>query len=285
MIQGEADVSGRFVWYELNTTDVRAAAAFYTKVMGWGAWDASLPDRACILFRNGNAAVSGLVRLSEDAQRQGARPSWIGYVGVDDVDAAAEHATLLGGTVHVPPTSVADISRFCVIADPQAARLALFKWTKSGQQQRAEPDARGQVGWHELLAANCEEAWPFYRDLFDWERVDADVDERGTYQRFSAEGQTIGGIVTKPPRMPAPFWLYYFNTGDIEATAQRVHAAGGKIIDGPVQIPGDSWIARCSDPHGAMFALEGKRRASTVGYFERDASKGPANARGRTWSW
>ena len=40
---------GHFVWYELVTTDVAAAASFYTRVMRWGAWDAFLeatPDAA-----------------------------------------------------------------------------------------------------------------------------------------------------------------------------------------------------------------------------------------------
>jgi predicted enzyme related to lactoylglutathione lyase len=279
------DSRGRFVWYELSTIDVRAAAAFYTKVMGWSAWDASVPGRPCVLFSDGKAAVSGLVRLSDGALQEGVRPNWVGYVGVDDVDATAARVKRLGGTVHVPPTDVADISRFCVFADPQAARLALFKWLKPGQSQAAPPDARGHVGWHELLAADCEQAWPFYGELFGWQRADADVDERGTYQRFSADGHTIGGILTKPPTMPTPFWLYYFNTGDIDATAQRVKRAGGTIIDGPVEVPGDSWIVRCFDPQGAMFALEGRRRGPAMGYFERATPDSSANPQGRTWSW
>ena len=32
---------GRFVWYELMTTDIEAAKAFYANVVGWGARDAS----------------------------------------------------------------------------------------------------------------------------------------------------------------------------------------------------------------------------------------------------
>ncbi len=45
---------------------------------------------------------------------------------------------------------------------------------------------------------------------------------------FSAGGQTIGGMSTKPPTVPMPFWLYYFNVGDIDAAAKRVKAGGGK---------------------------------------------------------
>ena len=45
-----ADHHGRFAWYELITTDVAAARAFYAKVVGWGAQDASTPDLAYTLF-------------------------------------------------------------------------------------------------------------------------------------------------------------------------------------------------------------------------------------------
>ena len=276
---------GRFVWYELSTTDVRAAAAFYTKVMGWGAWNASVPGRPCILFSDGKAAVSALTQLPDDARAMGAKPSWIGYVAVNDVDATAERVKRLGGAVHVPPTNVSDISRFSIFADPQAARLALFKWLKPGQEQPAEPGTRGHVGWHELLATDWEQALAFYGDLFGWQKTDAHIDERGTYQLFSAGGQTIGGMLTKPPAVPLPFWLYYFNSGDIDATARRVVAAGGQIFDGLVEIAGGSWIVRCTDPQGAMFALQGKRSGNALGYFERVASREPSGTRGRTWSW
>ena len=83
------DYRGRFVWYELTTMDMEAAKAFYTRVVGWGTQDASTPGAAYTLFTVGDVAVGGLTSLPQDAQRAGAKPIWIGYVGVDDVDAVA----------------------------------------------------------------------------------------------------------------------------------------------------------------------------------------------------
>jgi predicted enzyme related to lactoylglutathione lyase len=272
---------GRFAWYELITTDVKAARAFYTKVMGWGVVDASVPGRAYTLFTTGKALIGGAMDLPEDARLMGEKSNWVGYVGVDDVDAAADRIKRLGGTVHVPPTDVPGISRFSIFADPQAARLALLKWLQPGQEQHAELGVPGRVGWHELLAADREKAMAFYSELFGWQRADADIGEMGTYQLFSAGGETIGGMLTKPPMMPAPYWLYYFNVGDIDAAAQRVKAGGGQILDGPLQVAGGSWIVQCTDPEGTIFALEGKRGYSASGYFERIASRDPSGARGR----
>jgi uncharacterized protein len=276
---------GRFAWYELITTDVAAAKTFYTKVMGWGALDASMPGGAYTLFTAGNAPVSGLMELPEGARKMGGEPTWIGYVGVDDVDATAERIRHLGGAVLVPPTNVPNISRFSIFADPQNTRLALSKWLRPDHQQPADPGAPGRVGWHELLAADWEKALAFYGEVFGWQKADADVGEMGTYQLFSVAGQTIGGMLTKPPQIPAPFWLYYFNIDDLGPAAQRVKAGGGQILEDPFEVPGGSWVVQCTDPQGAMFALEGMRGHKPPGYFESGVSRDPSDPRGRRWSW
>ncbi len=274
---------GRFVWYDLITTDVEAAKAFYIKVMGWGARDTSVPGRA--LFTVGGASVSGLMDLPEDARKMGLKPRWMGYVGVNDVNATADRIKRLGGAVYVPPTDTPNICRFSVFADPQTATLALFEWLKPGQEQPAGLDAPGRVGWHELVAADWEKALAFYGELFGWQKADADIGEMGTYQLFSAGGRTIGGMLTKLPMVPAPFWLYYFNIGDIDAAAKRVMAGGGQVFIGPFEIPGGSWIAQCTDPQGAIFGLAGTRRNDSIGYFERITSRDSSDARGCRWSW
>jgi predicted enzyme related to lactoylglutathione lyase len=154
---------GRLVWDELITTDVEAAKAFYTRVMGWGLWDASVPGSPYVLFTVANGTVAGLMNLPPGATE--IRPGWLGYVAVDDVDAAAARVVQLGGIVQVAPTDIGDISRFSIFSDPQAARLALFKWRRAGQQPPAAPGAPGRVGWHELLAADGEKAFAFYSAL------------------------------------------------------------------------------------------------------------------------
>ncbi len=34
---------GKFVWYELTTTDTAGAESFYRDVIGWGEQDAGMP--------------------------------------------------------------------------------------------------------------------------------------------------------------------------------------------------------------------------------------------------
>jgi predicted enzyme related to lactoylglutathione lyase len=259
---------GRFAWYELLTTDVASAKTFYCHVLGWGVRDASTPDLAYGLFTSGEAPVSGLMGLPEEARRMGAMPRWVGYVGVDDIDAVAGRIKQLGGAVYVPPTD-SNIGRISVVADPQTATLALVKGLKAGQPKPPEPDELGRVGWHELLAADWKQAFAFYNDLFGWRKVDVESGSTDRYQLFSAGGQTIGGMFTKRPQEPIPFWLYYFNVDDVDAATTRVTTGGGHVFEGPLELPDGSWIARCRDPQGSAFALQGKRSHDTI---KRDSS-------------
>lgn len=255
---------GRFAWYELITSDVEGAKAFYAEAVGWDTKDASISGIPYTLFTIGKTSVSGLLELPEDARKLGVRPSWTGYVSVDDVDATADRIEQLGGVIHVPPTDIPNISRISVVADPQMATLALFRWLKPGQGQPAEPGAPGRVGWHELLAADWEKAWPFYAALFGWQKAVTDTDVMGAYQMFSVGGQMIGGMFTKPPMVPVPFWLYYFNVSDIDAAAKRVNARSGQVINGPIEVPDSNWVVQCADPQGAIFGLVGKRKHKRI---------------------
>ena len=140
----------------------------HVNVIGWGASNASLPGRPYTFSPLG--AVGGLIELSEDAGKMDVQPSWLGYVAVDDVDAATDRIERLGGAVR-PPTNVANISRFCVFSDPQAARLALFKWLKPGQARPAGQVTPGRVGWHELSPATGRRRG-LSTPSFGWHRAD-----------------------------------------------------------------------------------------------------------------
>jgi uncharacterized protein len=280
------DSHGRFVWYELMTTDLKAAAAFYAKVVGWGMRDASMPGMSYTLLTVGETSVGGLMTLPEDAKRMGAQPRWLGYVAVDDVDAAVARLRQLGGAVHIPPADIPGVGRFAMIADPQTATLALIKGQDPAPPIEGELEKPGRVGWHELLAVNGENAFPFYGALFAWRKGEPEIEPTGTYQPFFAGAELTGGMFTKPKFVAIPFWLYYFNVEDMAAAVENVKAGGGKVLEGPVDMPRGSRVARCEDPQGAMFALMEKPKDKAVGYFARGAAAPAATGSGgRRWSW
>jgi uncharacterized protein len=87
-----------------------------------------------------------------------------------------------------------------------------------------------------------------------------DMGAMGVYQLFATGGEAVGGMMTKMPDCPVPFWLYYFNVDAIDAAMERVTKAGGKVMTGPMEVPGGQWILQCTDPQGAMFAMVAPRR-------------------------
>jgi predicted enzyme related to lactoylglutathione lyase len=252
------DQPARFAWYELLTTDVAAASDFYGKVVGWGAMDGSTPELAYTVLTAGEVPVGGLMELPEEGRRQGATPRWVGYVAVDDIDATASQIRRRGGAVLLPPTD-SNIGRVSVVADPQKATFALVEGLTYGPQQPGGLDELGHVGWHELLAQDRSRIFDFYGELFDWQKDSGETDATDFYQLFSSAGQTIGGMLTKLPSVPQPCWLYYFNVDDIGTAAKRVNDSGGRILQGPIELTDGCWIARCADPQGALFALQGAR--------------------------
>lgn len=249
--------NGKFVWYELMTTDAPAAQAFYTEVIGWQASDAGMSDMAYTIFSAGETMVGGLMTLPAEACANGARPSWSGYVAVDDVDAAAARFAQAGGRVHLAGTDIPGVGRFAVVADPHGAALVLFKGSSEAPPARPPAGTPGLVGWHELHAGDQASAMAFYAEQFGWTKAEAlDMGALGVYQLFATgDGPAVGGIMTRTPEMPVPMWLYYFNVADINAALARVSANGGKVCMGPHQVPGGSWIAQCLDPQGVLFAM------------------------------
>jgi len=244
-----------FCWYELMTTDRKAAAAFYESVVGWRAHETDLPGMPYTLLSVGAADVAGMMDLSEEACKAGARPGWIGYIAVDNVDTYSKRVTEAGGSVHRPPADIPNVGRFAVVADPHGAAFVLF--TPGGTPAaRPEPRSPGTVAWHELMAGDGASAFAFYSGLFGWSKSQAmDMGPMGTYQLFNAGKEDIGGIMTKMPEIRAPFWTYYVVVEAIDAATARVQDKGGKVLNGPMQVPGGSWIVQCLDPQGAMFAL------------------------------
>ncbi|WP_027172940.1 VOC family protein [Methylobacterium sp. 10] len=257
--------TGRFVWYDLMTTDLPAARDFYGHACGWTIAEAGMPGTDYSLAHLGEVPVGGMMTLPDDVRAQGGRAGWMGYVAVTDVDAASAEIREAGGKIYRPPADIPGIGRFCVAADPQGAVFVPFRGD-GPLPPTPTPGTPGHFGWHELHATDWEEAFAFYASLFGWVKTEAvDMGPLGIYQLFGAPvpdsgcaGIHTGGMMTNA-QVPAPFWLYYVNVEDIDAAGSRITAGGGRIVAGPHQVPGGAWTIHAFDPQGAMFGLVGQR--------------------------
>jgi hypothetical protein len=247
---------GRFAWHDLMTTDPEAAKDFYTSVMGWGTelWENS--GMSYTMWTVGGRPMSGTMKLPDEAVAGGARPHWLAYVDVPDVDATASRARELGGTVVMPPFDIPGVGRVAVLADPQGASIAAFASANPSPEPEGMPPV-GEFSWHELATPDPEAAFAFYADLFGWEKISAfDMGPHGIYQLFGRRGATLGGIYRKPADMQGPpAWLHYARVADINAAADAVRRHGGQVWNGPMEVPGGDWIIMAVDPQGAPTAM------------------------------
>ena len=246
-----AEIRGRFIWHELLTTDTGASAAFYQKVLPWRTQPSSMPGYT--IWMAGQTQIGGLMALPAEAA--GAPPHWLLYLGTPNVDATCAQALALGAKVHKAATDIPNVGRFAVLADPQGATFAVFT-PGAGPPPGAAP-AQGGFSWHELATTDVAGALRFYGELFGWRKGPGhDMGAMGVYQLFEHAGSQVGGMCGVQGPSTPPSWLSYVHVADANRAIAAAKAAGGRLLHGPMEVPGGSWIALFMDPQGGAFAVQ-----------------------------
>ena len=251
---------GTPIWYELMTADPDKAQPFYEKVVGWSATPFANDTLAgtggyTVFNAPDGQGVAGLMKLPEP----GPQPGWYGYIGVDDVDAAAAKLQAAGGAIHMPPTDLEGVGRMAMVADPQGVGFYLMKGASPEGSTAFKRMALGHGEWNELQTSDDQAALAFYGDQFGWTKDGAmPMGEMGDYSFLSHDGGMIGAVMKAPPGA-RPGWNYFFRVGDIDAAKQRIEEAGGRINQGPMEVPGGDFVIYAADPQGAKFGVVGSR--------------------------
>jgi uncharacterized protein len=258
-----ANPHGSFIWYELLTTDPDAAAGFYGSVVGWSFADSGVPDMDYRILSYDGDSVGGMMALPAGAEEKGMRPGWLGYIGVDDVDAAIDRLNEAGGSVHMEAQDIPNVGRIAMVADPQRVPFYLMQPANDGDSSAFSPSALGRVAWNELVTTDQNAALDFYCGHYGWERAGAmPMGEMGDYVFIAHHGQPIGAVMNQAPSQPRAMWNFYVRVGEIDAAVERVKAGGGEVLDGPMEVPGGDFVVVGRDPQGAGFGLVGSRTKS-----------------------
>lgn len=241
-------------WYELSTGDAAASQGFYGPLLGWTFQDAGMPDFSYALAVSDGDMVAGLMEPDSPMPE-----FWLVYFAVDDCDAAATRVKSLGGAIHRGPEDIPGTGRFAIAADPQGAAFGLLQPLPGGAGGAFDQKKAGHGNWHELHSTDPEAGLAFYGALLGWMPGTAmPMGEMGNYQLFTHAGTDIGGMMRLmgPPEVP-PHWLPYFGVPGVTAAKAAVEASGGKVLHGPVEVPGGAFIVMAQDPRGAGFAVVG----------------------------
>lgn len=250
-----ATLLGRPLWYELMTTDMAAARAFYRDVVGWTSkpFEGS-PQPYEEFQRAGGVPVAGMMTMPAAVQ---APPFWAMYVGVPKLEDAAAEIVRLGGRECSPIVTVPSVGRMQMMQDPQGAAFYVYEPESTDFPPEAAPEV-GEASWHELMTTDAPAAMAFYQQVFGWQPSEAmDMGPMGTYHMFNRPHGMIGGMMNKPPELAhvPPNWQIYFRVPDIDAAVERIKANGGQLLNGPMEVPGGSRVLNALDPQGAAFSL------------------------------
>jgi predicted enzyme related to lactoylglutathione lyase/uncharacterized protein YbaA (DUF1428 family) len=253
---------GDYIWYELLTTDAEAAQKFYASVLEWKFADSGQPAVDYRIVNAGENPVGGLMAITKDMADHGARPTWLGYVAVDDVDASVAEIQERGGSLQMAAMDIPMVGRIAMVADPHGAPFYVMKPQGEGKSLAFADDRPrpGHCAWNELRTPGQPASWKFYGELFGW-RPDGEMDmgPMGKYQ-FIRHGRVIGAMMPNGAEMGPPRWNQYFRVENIDTAKVAVEAGGGKVVQGPDEIPGGDFSMNCVDPQGADFGLVGGRR-------------------------
>jgi predicted enzyme related to lactoylglutathione lyase len=112
------------VWNELQTRDGAAAKAFYGAVFGW---EGNADANGYVTYAVNGRIQAGMIQMDENFP-DNIPANWMPYIMVDDVQATADQAAALGGTVVMPPHAAGEMGTFTVIRDPQGAVFTAMKF-------------------------------------------------------------------------------------------------------------------------------------------------------------
>ena len=265
--QTGGSAQGHLIWYELMTPDGHASKAFYDKVVGWQIGEPVAEYQGYRMIGRGDGGFAGgVLQLTDEMKQHGARPTWLGYVGVDDADAAVAAIEQAGGKALMPAFDIPKVGRVAMVTDPQGVPFYVMKpippeGRENEQSDVFSVDQPQRVRWNELATDDPEAALDFYRTQFGWtQEGDMDMGETGKYRFIQNRGTTIGAVMKRPPQLPVSKWTYYFGVEDIDRATDAVTSGGGQVVNGPMEIPGGEFAVNAIDPHGAAFGLVGPRK-------------------------
>lgn len=245
---------GDFIWYELLTGDHAAAKRFYDAAVGWDIEPAPAGPIDYRMIRTGSGNAGGVMQLTDDMRAHGARPTWLGYVGVDDVDSTVAKAEGAGAKALMEPFDIAGVGRLALLSDPFGAPFYVMRGASDESSNAFSPDAVGHCAWNELVTGDPAAAKEFYVSLFGWTLGDTmPMGPMGDYQFLEHGGRTIGAMFAPGDRQPA--WRFCFRTANLERSTEAVKAGGGQVLFGPTDVPGGGTIIQAADPEGAFFML------------------------------
>jgi uncharacterized protein len=253
-------IPGKFVWFDLATSDTAASQRFYAKVFDWKFQQLRGTQERYAVIRSEGRPIGGVFRPRTPAKGAvGAR--WLSVVSVANMDRTVAAMTAGGAEVLLPATVVQGFGTRALMRDSQGAIIGLLQ-SSSGDRKDA-PVETGEFFWVDLYARDPAAAARVYQQLgYEVSSDEVSGDDRLV---LSAHGYARAGILRLPAEGREPGWLPYVQVDDVPATLARVRAAGGKVLREPDPAILGGQLAVFADPLGGVLGILHWPAAATTG--------------------
>ena len=111
------------------------------------------------------------------------------------------------------------------------------------------------VVWADLATPDVDKARAFYGELLGWSYTGGDDPQTGFYTTGNRNGRRVAALWKKPPEMPVSAWTIYIGTDSVDDSASKVKAAGGQVLQAPMDVMEYGRMAVFADPTGAVFGV------------------------------
>ena len=246
-------MTAQFIWYELMTTDLERSAAFFAELLGGDVLRTDdVPPSYFVAPQGTESPLFGLVPIEPGKD---IRSHWIGYLMVDDLDAAIAATEEAGGAVHALADEAlrGDDARFAIVTDGQGAVVNLHERVAGNG---GDLPGVGRVAWVELMTSDREGASDYYQTITGWQvgPEHARNDEGVAHGLFNGPN-IIGLLRDQPAGSPVgPSWTFYLRVEDLDASITKARALGAFMFEDPAAVDGGRRVL-LMDPTGAPVAL------------------------------
>jgi predicted enzyme related to lactoylglutathione lyase len=249
-LSGSPRLPGKFVWADLVTDDVLAAQKFYTGLFGWKFYDYG----GYLIGRNDDRPMCGMFQRPRPADSS-AKPRWLGFISVANVERAREAVIKAGGRVLAKPQKMPKRGEQAVFADAEGALFGVVKSSAGDPEDfLAEP---GDWIWIQLLSRDGHKAAEFYREVAGYTIMENHETNRLSDYVLTSEGYaraTVRTLQTDDAKV-RPTWLPFVRVKDVGESVALTKQLGGKVWIEPKSEFLNGKVAVIADPTGAAIGL------------------------------
>lgn len=242
-------IPGKFVWFDLVTSEPIAARSFYGKVFGW-SFQAVAGGADYSVITAGGRPIGGVFQPVPTMNTPiGTR--WLSFASVGEMSTALARLERTGFTRVLGATQVPGRGQQAIVRDPQGALLGLMH--SSSGDPPDQPVAPGEFFWVDLYTTDTVAAAAAY--AYVGYKVVPAGDEAGNRMLLESRGYARAGITPLPADAREAGWLPYVQVEDVASTLAAATAAGGKVLlpPDPALLSGN--VAVIGDPLGGVIGI------------------------------